>query len=432
MKEAIVIGAGIIGSAIALQLSRRGYRTTNVDKNAEVGSGSTANSCAIVRFSYSTSEGVMLAHEGYHYWADWPQFLGAPDERGFAQFVRCGHLMLRIDEADRAQVIERYRELGVRFETWDNATIRERLPIMKTDSFYPPKPVDDPQFWIDSGGEIAGGIFTPDAGYIPDPMLATHNVRRAVEAAGGRFALSRTVVSIERRDGRVAGVRLDDGTLLAADVVVNAAGPYSSLVNRMAGVEADLSIKTRALRREVHHLAAPAGFDFEHRGVMTSDSDVGVYFRPGSGNSITLGSTDPACDPKTWVENPDDCNRNITEQQWNAQVYRLARRIPDLAIPGRAQGVVDMYDVADDWIPVYDKSNLPGFYMAIGTSGHQFKNAGAVATLMAELISACESGLNHDQSPLQHHLPYTGRVLNLQAFSRLRAINRNSSFSVRG
>jgi sarcosine oxidase subunit beta len=165
---------------------------------------------------------------------------------------------------------------------------------------------------------------------------------------------------------------------------------------------------------------------------MTSDSDVGVYFRPGSGNSITLGSTDPACDPKTWVDDPDHCNRQITESQWNAQVYRLARRLPDLPIPHRAQGVVDMYDVADDWIPIYDKSSLPGFYMAIGTSGHQFKNAGAVATLMADLVVACEGGLDHDHHPLQHRMPYTGRVLDTGAFSRLRAVNRSSSFSVRG
>jgi sarcosine oxidase subunit beta len=91
-----------------------------------------------------------------------------------------------------------------------------------------------------------------------------------------------------------------------------------------------------------------------------------------------------------------------------------------------------MYDVADDWIPIYDRSSLPGFYMAIGTSGHQFKNAGAVATLMADLIVACEGGWDHDSNPLQHRMPYTGRVLNLGAFSRLRAINRDSSFSVRG
>jgi sarcosine oxidase subunit beta len=432
MKQAVIIGAGIIGCATALQLSRKGYQTINIDKNAEVGAGSTANSCAIVRFSYSTLEGVMLAHEGSRYWTDWPAFLGAEDERGFAQFVRCGQLMLRIDAQDRAQVIERYRELGIPFEFWDNETIRRRLPMMNTRAFFPPKAVDDPAFWSTPEGELAGGVFTPDAGYIPDPMLAAHNVRRAVEAVGGRFSMSRAVVGIERRDGRVSGVVLDDGVHLAADVVVNVAGPYSALVNKMADVEADMSIKTRALRREVHHVAAPAGFDFEHDGVMTSDSDVGVYFRPGSGNSITLGSTDPACDPKTWVDDPDQCNREITDRQWTSQVYRLARRMESLAIPSRAQGVVDMYDVADDWIPIYDKSSLPGYYMAIGTSGHQFKNAGAAATLMADLIVACEGGLDHDKNPLQHRMPYTGRSLDLGAFSRLRAINRSSSFSVRG
>jgi sarcosine oxidase subunit beta len=70
--------------------------------------------------------------------------------------------------------------------------------------------------------------------------------------------------------------------------------------------------------------------------------------------------------------------------------------------------------------------------MAIGTSGHQFKNAGAVATLMADLVVACEGGLDHDHHPLQHRMPYTGRVLDTSAFSRLRAVNRSSSFSVRG
>lgn len=428
----MIIGAGIIGCALALQLARKGYRTLNVDKNSEVGCGSTANSCAIVRFSFSTLEGVMLAHEGYHYWVNWPGFLGVDDERGLATFNQCGHLMLRVDESDRAQLLKWYGDLGIRFEKWDNSTIRARLPIMTTESFFPPRPVDDPGFWTESARQIAGGIFTPEAGYIPDPQLATHNLRRAAESCGGQFLLRRKVVEIERANHRVAAVWLDDGTRLEADVVVNVAGPHSALINRMAGVEADMAVRTRALRREVHHLPAPVEFDFEHGGVMTSDADVGVYFRPGSGNHITLGSTDPACDARTWIDDPDQCNREITEQQWNTQVYRLGRRMPRLSIPHRASGVVDMYDVADDWIPVYDKSNLPGYYMAIGTSGHQFKNAGAVATLMSDLIVACEQGLDHDREPLQHRMPYTGRTLNTAVFSRLRSLNHSSSFSVRG
>lgn len=430
-KHAIIIGAGVIGCAIGLQLARKGYRTTNIDRNPEVGFGSTSNSCAIVRFSYSTLQGVMLAYEGYHYWADWPRFVGAADERGYARFIQCGHLMLRTSESDRAQVVANYSQLGIPFAVWSNAQIHAHLPLLATHSFHPPRPVDDETFWSEPGGEIAGGIFAPQGGYVPDPQLATHNLRRAIEKEGGRFILRRTVTAIER-DERVKAVVLDDGSRIPADVVINVAGPHSALVNRLAGVEGDMSIKTRALRREVHHLSAPAGSDFGERGVMVSDADLGIYFRPGSGNSITLGSGDPACDPKTWVDDPDACNREITERQWNTQVYRLARRVPELTIPHRASGVVDMYDVADDWLPIYDRSRLAGFYMAIGTSGHQFKNAGAVGTLMAELIAACEEGLDHDGRPLQHRMPHTGRILDTGAFSRLRAMEMKSSFSVRG
>tara|TARA_B100000315_G_scaffold22006_3_gene19208 strand:- start:493 stop:675 length:183 start_codon:yes stop_codon:yes gene_type:complete len=38
-KSAVIIGAGVIGCAIALQMSRKGYRTINIDKNPEVGYG---------------------------------------------------------------------------------------------------------------------------------------------------------------------------------------------------------------------------------------------------------------------------------------------------------------------------------------------------------------------------------------------------------
>ena len=59
-----------------------------------------------------------------------------------------------------------------------------------------------------------------------------------------------------------------------------------------------------------------------------------------------------------WVENPDDFNRQVTREQWEAQVYRCARRIPSLPIPEEMKGVVDLYDCSDDWIPIYDKSDL--------------------------------------------------------------------------
>ena len=44
------------------------------------------------------------------------------------------------------------------------------------------------------------------------------------------------------------------------------AGPHSFVINRMAGVEDGMKIKTKALRHEVHHVPSPPGFDYEKDG----------------------------------------------------------------------------------------------------------------------------------------------------------------------
>ena len=88
--------------------------------------------------------------------------------------------------------------------------------------------------------------------------------------------------------------------------------------------------------------------------------------------------------------------------------------------------------MSDDWIPIYDRSDLTGFYMAIGTSGNQFKNAPVAGHAMAELIDRVEHGHDHDADPLRVQCRYTGAELNLGFYSRLREVNPNSSYSVNG
>ena len=50
--EILIIGAGVIGSAIALELARRGARVTVVDSRGGPGYGSTSASSAMVRYHY--------------------------------------------------------------------------------------------------------------------------------------------------------------------------------------------------------------------------------------------------------------------------------------------------------------------------------------------------------------------------------------------
>jgi glycine/D-amino acid oxidase-like deaminating enzyme len=430
--DAIIIGAGVIGAAIAFELSKRGYSTVSVDKLPAAGYGPTSASCAIIRFTYSTRDGVAMAYEGSFYWKNWAEYLEVPDERGLAVFHETSSVVFA-DASDRLDRITRlFDELGVPYELWTGEQITTRLPYVDLHRFWPPRRPDDPAFWETPHAVLAEALYEPGGGHVNDPQLATHNLQRAAEAKGATFRFRSEARSIERAGGRVSGVTLSSGERLSAPVVVNVAGPHSAIVNRLAGVSHDMRIATRPLRHEVHHIPAPPGVDFENHGVHLSDGDSGIYCRPEIGNHILIGSEDPECDPREWVADPDDYDERVSHGQWEAQVLRLARRIPSLQIPIEPKGLVSLYDVSDDWIPIYDRSALPGFYMAVGTSGNQFKNAGIAGYAMAELIDACENGHDHDRDGLVVKGVYTGLGIDLGFFSRLREINPDSSFSVNG
>lgn len=137
--DALIIGAGVIGAAIAVELAQRGYRTLNVDKLPASGYGPTSNSCSIVRAHYSSREGVAMAYEGFSYWQNWDEYLGVTDEAGTARYVQCGTILIKSATGHHEKVLRHYRELGVEFEEWDNAELGRRMPIYDTGAFWPPK-----------------------------------------------------------------------------------------------------------------------------------------------------------------------------------------------------------------------------------------------------------------------------------------------------
>lgn len=122
----------------------------------------------------------------------------------------------------------------------------------------------------------------------------------------------------------------------------------------------------------------------------------------------------------------------MTAQLYDAQVTRAARRLPGLRVPNRRSGIAGVYDAADDWTPIYDRTDAPGFYVAMGTSGNQFKNAPVVGHLMALLVERVEAGQDHDADPVRLTGRHTGNAIDLSAFSRRRPRNQHSSGTVMG
>lgn len=417
MKVA-VIGAGVVGCAVGLELRRLGSQVTVIDRNGDVGHGSTSGSCGIVRRFYSQPGMVAMAHESHAIWADWSAYLGPIDD-DLAVFHRPGMLFIppRVDDGVRGIVAE-MEKAGIGVELLSAEEIGKRYPFLNAATLYPPKTVDDPEFFEAADERIDGAVLEQDAGYVVSPGLATQNLRLAAEREGARFLLKREVLEVE---SSAAGFRLklSEGSL-EVDAVVNVGGPHSAIINQRAGVK--IPMETRPLRREVHAQSNPLFVEGEGTSLpIVGDLNAGIYFRPESGGrDLIVGSTDPTCDEPEWLDDPDECNPRISELYHQRHLLRLMKRFPDVRM-GPARGIASLYDVTlRDWYPIADRTELPGYYVCMGTSGSSFKTAPMLGRLMAEIVHQSAAGRDIDKDPIRLELPRTGLSVDSRFLSRLR------------
>ncbi len=349
--DAIVIGAGVIGSSVALELARGGRSVLVVDKGPGAGTGSTSASSAIIRFSYSTRDAILTAWEGAALWEDWADHLGHVDPDGLVTFTRLGTLVFTTTGYDGSRMGELWTEFGIEHEFLGPDELAARFPYLDVGKYYPPKVIDDPAF-ADDATERLSAWYEPSAGFIDDPSLAARNLAYAARQHGAGFRFHAAVAAIE------------DGAPLVADL------------------------------------------------------DIGQYFRPQPGRQIWIGGTEPECDEMHWVDDPDSNSDYPTVEVWETAMMRMARRMPEFGVPSQPNGIASMYDASDDWVPIYDRSSLHGFFMACGTSGNQFKNAPMAGQYLREIVDATMSGHDHDADPIRFRGARTGREIDLGAFSR--------------
>ncbi len=428
--DAVVIGAGVIGASVAFELARGGRKVVVVDKGPSVGAGSTSSSVSIIRFSYSTLDSVLTAWEAAAMWHDWERHLGVSDPDGMARFTRTGMCIFNTPDDNTARIRRLWDEVGIAYTVAGIDELRVLLPGVDLGAYFPPKRIDDPAFADDTSTRLTA-LVEPESGFVDDPKLAACNLAFAAKQHGTQFRFNQQVVAITRAHGRATGVALASGEEISAPVVVNVAGPHSSFINKMAGVVDGMRVGNRPLRQEVFSVAAPAGLRLEDGVPAVADLDLGQYLRPQPGGTWLVGGTEPECDELHWVDDPDNFDEYPTVDQFEVSMMRLARRVPAFGVPHRPVGLAALYDVADDWVPIYDKSDLPGFFMACGTSGNQFKNAPIVGQFLRDIIDAEQAGNDHDQQPVRFTGQRTGRSINLASFSRRRE-KANTSGTVMG
>ena len=119
----VVIGAGVIGSSIALQLTRRGHEVIVIDRNSAAGMGSTSASSAVVRFNYSTFDAVVLSWESYFLWKDWKSLIDGQkpnSQNHYAELMDRGYVMLDVPVLSNERTMRLFEQAEIPYEIWNS------------------------------------------------------------------------------------------------------------------------------------------------------------------------------------------------------------------------------------------------------------------------------------------------------------------------
>lgn len=391
----VVIGAGIIGTAIALDLQKRGHQVTLVDRDRPGSGASFGNmaSIAVTEFMpvsrpsiWMQTPGWLLDPEGpirvapgyapklfpwflRFFRAGWPRRMRALEAQGAVLCQRAlgdtqalmheigladhlsdtGCLSLYADDAEfeddheRRDMLDRY---GFRYEVLGHKALHDLEPAIA--------PV------------IQKAILLPDNRTVRDPFALVTRLAEVFEAKGGMIRQGR-LVDFTRTD-KITGVRLEGGDLIEADAVVLAAGAFTARLSKLLGEPIPLETE-----RGYHTQINAPGIDLSHsiiwpaKAFMVSPTGGGIRI----GGTVEMAGLDAA---------PDWRRARIT-------VQRAREALPTLQVEETSEWMGHR-PALPDTVPVMSASaKVPGVYYATG-HGHLGLTYGATtAKLMGDLIT---------------------------------------------
>ncbi len=389
--DIVIVGAGIIGLCTALQLARRTHAKILVlDKGAGPGEGSTGASSAVCRFKYTRPDTVNLARDGIAAYQNWSEFVGL--KAPLAQFHRHGVLWFADGRPDwPAQEAERLAAHGIRAAVLDDQQLRERFPALNPCTIPPD---------LENGDAHACGagglhLLELDGGYM-DPVDALQDLLTALRALGVDVRFRAGVAGIRTHGGAVLGVSLANGERVGCEHVVNAAGPWCNEIFAHVGLDCPWPLKPT--RIQVVHVDRPT--DVVGDIPVAVDPLSGIYFRSQSrGQEVIVGSILEE-DEREVIERPDEYARFVEDDFAQTKLHALQHRIPAFSIRGKVRGYSGLYTInASDVHPVVGKTAVRGFYVANGCSGHGFKLAPAIGSLIAQEIAGKAGAFDTDVAP---------------------------------
>ena len=353
-----------MGTSAAYHLAQRGITdVVLVEREPQLGAGSTGRNAGGFRHQFSHSANIALSMESIALFANFENLVGHAID-----FWPDGYLfLLSSPESVVAfrQNIELQRAHGIAVE-WltpaDAASLCEGL---------------------DTNG-VLGATYCADDG-IADPNGVTIGFAKAAQSRGIEIRRAEEVIAIDRSPTRILSVRTSAGRI-DTPCVVNAAGPWAREVGRMAGLDVPVDPERR------HIFIAQALDHLPTSRLMVIDFESTFYFhREGSGLLFGMGD-------------PDERPGFDTTVRWDflPKVIEVAvRRLPTLADAAISHAWAGLYEMTPDHNPIIGPApEMEGFYTVAGFSGHGFQHSPAAGRIISDLIAGRDAVL--DISPFAH------------------------------
>lgn len=360
--DVAIVGAGIVGAACADELARRGMRAVVIDREI-VGSGATAAGMGHIVVMDDSDAQFALTRYSQQLWQGLRSEL--PDD---VEYEQCGTIWVAADEEEMIEVRRKrdyYGNRGVPTQVLDAQALRTLEPNLRPG--------------------IAGGLLVPEDGVLYPPCAARFLMKRAQES-GVNLRLGVTVEQIGQ--GRV---RLADGSEIAAEIVVNAAGacaPHLSPGLEIKKRKGHLVITDR-YPGFLRHQLVELGYLKSAQSV--SGDSVAFNVQPRRTGQILIGSS-----RQYGAEHKQVDNSVLVPMLQRAQEYMpgLARISAVRTWTGFRAATPDKLPLIGPWTA--DKS----IFLATGHEGLGITTSLGTARLLADQISGTQSEI-----PIEPYLP---------------------------
>lgn len=361
-SDVLIIGGGVIGSAIACFLSRMGGfdgRITVIERDPSYTQASTALSAASIRQQFSNPLNVAMSRFGVEFIRDFETLFAPPLTPVSLNLRENGYLFLAAN-ARQAEILRANHKVqragGADVALLSPEALGARYPMLNTGDLTLASMGQSGEGWFDNMGLLNG---------LHD--LAKHN---------GVNYLKDEVVSLTRDGARITAAHLASGARLSAGMFVNAAGPRAARVARMAGIK--LPVEPRKRTTFVFQTPEPPPPDMP---LMVDAS--GVYVRPEG--AFWMGAVAPDPDPAAEWEDFEPDHTDFETRLWPALAARS--RVFEAIRLRRMWAGHYAYNRFDQNAILGPHPECRNLCFANGFSGHGLQQAPAVGRGIAEWIA---------------------------------------------